>query len=415
MPTPLPKSKGDADDILDELSGKLIAAPDDDDDDDDGGDPFNRSIVRDPRALRMADDNLRPQTLDEIIGQESIKSTLNIYMRSAQRRGQPLDHLLLTGPPGVGKTTIASVIAGEMDFALIIDTGPTLNRDKMMNHVTSIINTADAENKMIVLFVDEVHDLPKDTQTILLPLLEEFKYIDVFCPKFTFIGATTNPAKLPLALRDRMPIKYHLDYYTDEDLLKILKRSYRLLWELDDEEKFGQYVADLFHEYDEEIEEVDESDGTTVLTTVHHPSTVLDALRMLAHRAKGVPRVANQLLKRTLDFSLGYLDEEEEMYYARMDPDIVTEAMKAQGIDKNGLTAMDRKILVTLFTRYHNRAGVGINAIAAAIGEDRSTVEDVYEPNLVRLGFLERGERGRQATTEGQLVAAAELSHLTEY
>ena len=412
----MPKSQSDVDDILNELAGEF--ADDDDDDGESLNDRFNKSVVnRNPREIRMADDNLRPHTLDEIIGQEAIKRTLRTYMNSAKRRNQPLDHVLLSGPPGLGKTTIASVIATEMDNALILDTGPTLTRDKMMSHVTSIINTASEENLMIVLFVDEIHDTPKETQTILLPLLEEFKFIDVYCPKFTLVGATTDPAKLPAPLRDRLQIKYQLDYYSDDDLLKILRRSFRLLWELDGEEE-DQYVEGLFADVPSEdpadllAAELD-ADGNPILPMVESPT--MQALRMLAHRAKGVPRQANQLLMRARDFGIGLLGDEQEIWETPLTPEIVTEAMKAQGVDRHGLSTMDRKIMTTLFTRYKHRAGVSVKSIAAAVGESAATIEVVYEPNLVRLGFLERGERGRALTTEGQMVAALELENLTEY
>lgn len=388
---------GKTDDILDELAGQFAA-------EDDAEDVFTRSIVnRNPREIRVAEDNLRPHTLDEIIGQDHIKATLRTYMKSARRRGQPLDHVLLSGPPGLGKTTIASVIATEMDHALILDTGPTLSREKMMSHVTSIVNTANEENLQIVLFVDEAHDMPRETMTILLPLLEEFKFVDIYCPHFTFVAATTNPSKLPAPLRDRLQIKYHVDYYSDDDLLKILQRNFRLLWELTDE--YEDYATQLLaptyltEDGDESVE-----------------SPAMQALRMLAHRAKGVPRQANQLLRRAQDYAIGYLDDEQETWEAPLDPDVVLAAMTAQGIDKNGLTFLDRKILRIMLTRYSGRSGgVGVSAIAAAVGEGKDTIEHVIEPNLVRLGFLERTERGRTLTPAGMKVAGREMEGLTEY
>ncbi len=384
--------KDDLDDILDELAGGH---------DDNDEDIFTRSVInRNPREIGIAEDNLRPHTLDEVIGQEPIKRTLRTYMSSARRRGQPLDHVLLYGPPGLGKTTIASVIATEMDNALIMDTGPTLNKEKMMSHVTSIIKTAKDENLQIVLFVDEAHDIPKESQTILLPLLEEFKFIDLYCPKFTFVAATTEAAKLPAPLRDRLSIKYHVEYYTDDDLLTILKRSFRLLWELQDE-RYDDYVDALFA--------VDE-DGVEAPT--------LQALRMLAHRAKGVPRSANQLLQRTRDFALGLLPEDKDIWEAELNPDIVKEAMTAERIDVNGLTFADRRILVTMLERFEGRKGgmgVGPAAIASAVGEHKDTIEFVFEPNMVRLGFIERTERGRKLSVKGLTVALLEQTGATEY
>ena len=215
---------------------------------------------------------------------------------------------------------------------------------------------------------------------------------------------------LPAPLRDRFRIKYQVDYYTDDEILTILQRSFKMVWELDGEE-YEDYLRGLLATDVEVVTDPDTGEETTVETD----QPTLAALKMLAHRAKGVPRMANQLLISARDYAIGYLDDDQELWEAPLTPEIVSEAMIAQGIDKHGLSTMDRKIMTTLFTRYKQRVGVSVKSIAAAVGETAATIETVYEPNLVRLGFLDRGERGRQLTTQGQLLATLELEGLTEY
>lgn len=369
-------------------------------------------------GLRYTDPDakIRPATLDEIIGQEHIKRTLRVYMRAAKGRGESLDHVLLTGPAGLGKTTIASVIAHEMGHQLRVLAGPQVGFNEMVNLASEMM--ADAEtiendySRRLVVFIDEIHGMHKDAQNVLLPMLEDFNFGNWQFQPFTLIGATTDPSKLSNPLRDRFGIPYQLDFYPDEDIVKIAKRT----------------LSVLLQEPPEKIEEWCRPPYGAGETPPE-----AEAITELARRARGVPRVINNLIKRTLDFM--YQPDEPETptlqvitadgrtiipgiddkpLYGRLTPEVVREAMTALGIDRNGLDAKARSVLVAMFQRYGTRP-VGIRAVAAAIGESAANIEETVEPNLVRRGFINREMRGRTLTAEGIVVAAREIDGKTEY
>jgi len=363
--------------------------------------------------LKIAD-SLRPATMADIVGQSQIKSSLEVYMRSAKRRGRALDHVFFAGPPGLGKTTFASVIAMEMcdginfdqqedarlhrsdgpikpihdEFchSLILETGPNLDKERMLSHVSRIISS-DEHWPPVILFIDEIHALDKEIMTVLLPLLEDRFFLGINVPEFTCIGATTDPAKLPAPLRDRFGITYQLWYYSPEEIATIIRKS----------------MCTLLHKTPEQVSEMvnfDDNIGGHM------------ALMDLAKRSRGVPRTANNLLKRTLDYALDAMAIGETD--VPFNPDIVTTAMRGMDIDKNGLNKGERTVLKVMLDRYGQRP-VGIRAISSAVGEGYVTIEEVIEPNLVRLGFVNRESRGRTLTPEGVVVAALELEGQTEY
>ena len=373
-------------------------------------------------GLRYSDPDakIRPATLDEIIGQEQIKRTLRVYMRAAKGRGESLDHVLLTGPAGLGKTTIASVIAHEMGHNLRVLAGPQVGFNEMVNLASEMF--ADAEtierdySQRLVIFIDEIHGMHRDAQNVLLPMLEDFNFGNWQFQPFTLVGATTDPSKLSNPLRDRFGIPYQLDFYPDEDIVKIAKRT----------------LSVLLQEPPEKIEEwCTPSSGST------DPTPEGEAINELARRARGVPRVVNNLIKRTLDFM--YIPEPEpdpsttalrvittdghtiipgeldhRPTYSRLTPEIVREAMTALGIDRSGLDVKARSVLVAMFERYGTRP-VGIRAVAAAIGESAANIEETVEPNLVRRGYINREMRGRTLTAEGIVAAVREINGQTEY
>ena len=299
---------------------------------------------------------LRPQHLTEYIGQEKAKKTLGIYIEAAKARGEALDHVLFYGPPGLGKTTLAGIIANEMGVHMKVTSGPAIEKPGEMAAILNNLQEGD------ILFVDEIHRLNRQVEEVLYPAMEDFaidimigkgssaRSIRLDLPKFTLVGATTRAGLLTAPLRDRFGVIHHLEFYTVEELKTIILRSASLL--------------------DVEIDEA-------------------GALE-LAKRSRGTPRLANRLLKRVRDFA-------QVKYEGKIDQKVASFALDLLEVDTCGLDQVDRRLLLTLIEKF-NGGPVGLDTLAAAIGEDSGTIEDVYEPYLIQNGFLNRTPRGRMAT-----------------
>lgn len=300
--------------------------------------------------------NLRPQKLADYIGQDKVKANLKIFMAAAKKRGEPIEHVLLHGCPGLGKTTLAHIIANEMGGNIKVTTGPTIER---MGDLAAILtNLADGD----ILFIDEMHRLNKVIEEVLYPAMEDYaldiiigkgpsaRTLRLDLPKFTLIGATTRISLLSAPLRDRFGTSYKLNFYEDKDIEEIIRRNARIL----------------------KTEIIDE------------------ARDLIAKRARKTPRVANRLLKRVRDFAEVKADGKITVAVAK-------EALNMLEIDEIGLDEVDRKILSTLIEKFSG-GPVGLNTLAAATNEEMETLEDIYEPFLIQLGFLNRTPRGRTAT-----------------
>ncbi len=299
---------------------------------------------------------LRPQRLDDYVGQEKIKENLKIYIESAKKRGDVLDHVLLYGPPGLGKTTLSNIIANELGVNIRTTSGPAI--EKQGDLAAILTNLSDGD----VLFIDEIHRLSRSIEEILYPAMEDYaldiiigkgpsaKSIRLPIPKFTLIGATTRAGQLTTPLRDRFGVMLKLELYTKDELISIIKRSASIL--------------DL-------------------------PITD-DGAAEIASRSRGTPRIANRLLKRIRDFALVKGD-------GRITSDIAKMSLKMLEIDDLGLDNTDRRILEAII-KYYGGGPVGLETLAATTGEEAVTIEDLYEPYLLQIGFMSRTPRGRCVT-----------------
>ena len=319
--------------------------------------PTKRKINTDatPEDVRL-DHSLRPRYLTEYIGQEKTKSNLKVYIDAAKFRGDTLDHVLFYGPPGLGKTTLAGIIANEMGTNLKVTSGPAIEKPGEMAAILNNLETGD------ILFVDEIHRLNRQVEEVLYPAMEDFaidiiigkgaasRSIRLDLPHFTLVGATTRPGMLTAPLRDRFGVIDHLEYYTPEELYEIIIRS-----------------ADLL---DVEIDN--------------------EGAMQLAKRSRGTPRLANRLLKRVRDIA-------QVRYDGVITGEVARDALDLLDVDQYGLEMLDRKILETMITKFDG-GPVGLDTLAATIGEDSGTIEDVYEPYLLMNGFITRTPRGRLVT-----------------
>jgi len=304
----------------------------------------------------VIDRSLRPQSLAEYVGQTALKEKLSIFIQAAKQRGEPLDHCLFSGPPGLGKTSLANIIANEMGAHMKSTSGPAIERPGDLAALLTNLEEKD------VLFIDEIHRLNTTVEEILYPAMEDFqldivigqgpsaKTIKLDLPRFTLVGATTRTGLLTSPLRDRFGVVARLDFYSGDELATIVKRSAKIL--------------DI-------------------------PITQEGAVE-LAKRARGTPRIVNRLLKRARDFA-------QVRASGVLDAKVAKEALKLLEVDEMGFDYMDRKILLTIIEKFQG-GPVGVETLSSAISEEKDTIEDVYEPFLIQCGFIQRTPRGRVAT-----------------
>lgn len=302
------------------------------------------------------ENHLRPQLLKDYIGQQKVKETLSIYIEAARQREEPLDHVLFYGPPGLGKTTLAGIIANEMGVKMKVTSGPAIEKP---GEIAAILNNLSEGD---VLFIDEIHRLNRQVEEVLYPAMEDFaidivigkgaaaRSIRLDLPKFTLVGATTRAGLLTAPLRDRFGVVSRLEFYSTQDLMTIIRRS-----------------AEVLHV------KIDERGAEE-----------------LARRSRGTPRLANRLLKRVRDYA-------QVCHDGVITLQVANEALDLLDVDKYGLDQSDRNILLTMMNKF--RGGpVGLDTLAAALGEDPGTLEEVYEPYLIKNGFIQRTPRGRVVT-----------------
>ena len=302
--------------------------------------------------------SIRPKLIDEYIGQSEVKENMKVFIEAAKIRGEALDHVLLYGPPGLGKTTMAYIIANELGVNIKTASGPSIEKSGDLAAILSTLEPGD------VLFIDEIHRMPRFIEEILYPAMEDFtldiiigsdgqsRNIKIDLPAFTLVGATTRAGDLTSPLRDRFGIVNKLQYYSVEELTDIVKRTSEVL---------DMVITD-------------------------------DAAYVLATRSRGTPRIANNLFKRVRDFALV-----DGLDY--IDVDVTNKALDRLKIDAKGLDETDKEILITIINKF-NGGPVGIDSLATAIGEEVSTIEDMYEPYLIQIGYIKRTSRGRIVTEE---------------